>query len=102
MADHLKFPIIPDLSCENGSFGFSVSPATAYEGFRVTASSAYLTGDLSNLDIQTDKKVARVKFEGKKAVGVELVSSEECKHFAAPLFPPNRDRIDHLSRRRLQ
>ncbi|KFA50989.1 hypothetical protein S40293_07259 [Stachybotrys chartarum IBT 40293] len=70
-------PLIPDLSCENGGFGFSVSPATAYQGLRVTASSAYLTGDLSNLDIQTDKKVARVKFEGKKAVGVELVSSEE-------------------------
>jgi len=53
-----------------------VAPATVLDGFRVTASSAYLERQRDNLHILTKSTVQRVVFEGTKAKGVELMGGE--------------------------
>jgi choline dehydrogenase-like flavoprotein len=53
-------------------------PATTFQGLRITAASAYLKEKPVNLTIKTSSQVARVIFEGKKAVGVELADKTRC------------------------
>ncbi|KAF2036546.1 glucose-methanol-choline oxidoreductase [Setomelanomma holmii] len=57
--------------------GVGFTPATAREGARVTAMTAYLGDVPANLKIRTGVQVARVLFDGKKAVGVESVDGEK-------------------------
>jgi choline dehydrogenase-like flavoprotein len=55
-----------------------VVASTTYKGLRTTAATAYLTDAPSNLSIKTGSIVARVLFDGKKAVGVELTDGTKC------------------------
>ncbi|KAF2830662.1 oxidoreductase [Ophiobolus disseminans] len=57
--------------------GVGLGPATAREGVKVTARTAYLDGGLGNLHVRTGGQVARVVFEGKRAVGLESVDGEQ-------------------------
>lgn len=61
----------PNLDHNSGDpIGLSVCVSTAYKGLRSTSADA-LTGAPSNLDILVDTDVARVVFDGNKAVGIE-------------------------------
>jgi choline dehydrogenase-like flavoprotein len=70
-------PLTPDVSSDK-CIGFGMAPATAYQGLRITAASAYLREKPDNLTIKTNSQVARVIFEVKKAVGVELSDKTRC------------------------
>ncbi|KAH7093305.1 hypothetical protein FB567DRAFT_487608 [Paraphoma chrysanthemicola] len=61
--------------------GVGFGPATAKDGIRVTARTAYLSERPENLKVVEGVSVARVVWEGKKAIGVESVGGE--KFFAA-------------------
>lgn len=61
-----------------GDLGLGVLSMTSYDGLRVTADSAYLSDGPPNLAIKTDSPVARILFDGKKAIGVELTSGTQC------------------------
>ncbi len=67
-------PPNPDHNSGN-PIGLSVGASTAYKGLRSTAADA-LVDPPDNLKILTDKEVARVVFDGTKAIGVETVDSE--------------------------
>lgn len=51
--------------------GISVCQLSARDDRRVTASGSYLTASPPNLTIMTDTVIAKIVFEGKKAIGVE-------------------------------
>jgi choline dehydrogenase-like flavoprotein len=70
-------PITPDISSDK-CIGFGMAPATTYQGLRITAASAYLKEKPDNLTIKTNSQVARIIFEVKKAVGVELSDKTRC------------------------
>ncbi|KAJ5612027.1 GMC oxidoreductase [Penicillium lagena] len=73
------FPVLSSLY--SGNLGMGVVASTTYKGLRTTAATAYLTDAPSNLSIKTGSIVARVLFDGKKAVGVEL--TDGTKYFAS-------------------
>lgn len=80
--DHLfeaGIPPNPDTNSGN-PIGLAVCPNTAYKGER-TNSSDFLTRAPRNLYIATDAQVARVLFEGRRAVGVETLDGR--KFFAS-------------------
>ncbi|KAH8813360.1 hypothetical protein F5884DRAFT_335900 [Xylogone sp. PMI_703] len=58
-----------------------VAPRTTYNSLRTTSASAYLSDVPSNLSIKVHSIVARVLFEGYKAVGVEV--ADETRFFAS-------------------
>lgn len=62
----------------SGDLGLGVLSMTSYNGLRVTANSAYLSHVPPNLIIKTESPVARILFDGKKAIGVELTSGTQC------------------------
>lgn len=62
----------------SGDLGLGVLSMTSYDGLRVTADSAYLSDVPPNLAIKTDSPMARILFDGKKAIGVELTSGTQC------------------------
>ncbi|KAJ5623870.1 hypothetical protein N7510_000179 [Penicillium lagena] len=66
-------PLNPDINSDK-CIGIGIPPATTFRGLRITASSAYLYHKPANLTIKANSPVHRVIFEGKKAVGVELVN----------------------------
>lgn len=57
-----------------GELGVGPAWLTRYDGRRVSASDAYLTGirDRPNLTVRTGRAVVRILLEGQRAVGVEL------------------------------
>ena len=57
-----------------GALGIGPAWMTRYEGRRVSASDAYLTGvrERANLDIRTDTAATEVLFAGRRAVGVRV------------------------------
>ncbi|HEX2593628.1 MAG TPA: choline dehydrogenase [Rhizomicrobium sp.] len=65
--------------------GFGPYQVTIHNGRRWSAASAYLTPilDRKNLTIESNAQVARVLFEGKRAVGVEFVQDKEKKQARA-------------------
>jgi choline dehydrogenase len=65
--------------------GFGPYQVTIHNGRRWSAASAYLTPilDRKNLTIESNAQVARVLFEGKRAVGVEFVQNKEKKQARA-------------------
>ena len=56
--------------------GVSIAVSTAYNGRRVTASTAYLAEVPPNLTVLTNTAVKRIIVTGKKAVGVEIPGGE--------------------------
>ena len=52
--------------------GSSVCQLSAFDGKRVTASTAYLASKIPNLDIMTEAPVSKVIIQGNKAIGVEV------------------------------
>lgn len=76
-AEEFGWKINPDLN-SGDPIGVGLGPATAKEGRRVTAKTAYLdrlSGD-GKVEIRTGWKVARVLVEGGRAVGVESIDGE--------------------------
>jgi choline dehydrogenase-like flavoprotein len=59
--------------------GVGFAPGTSRNGVRVTARMAYLKDVPGNLTIQSGIQVAKVLFEGKRAVGVESINGLKCK-----------------------
>lgn len=57
--------------------GWGISPLSGHNGFRVTATSACLHSQPSNLVIWTNSEVQRVIFEKTTAVGVELLDGRK-------------------------
>ncbi|KAF8859468.1 glucose-methanol-choline oxidoreductase [Acephala macrosclerotiorum] len=71
-APKLGIPINKDLNSGN-LLGLGMSPICAQDGLRTTSASAFLKTIPENLEIWTDTLVAKVLFEGKRAVGVQLL-----------------------------
>ena len=68
--------IAPNLDHNNGDpIGLAVCASSAHSGVRSTAADA-LVGATSNLHIMTDKQVARIICDGKKAVGITTLDGE--------------------------
>jgi choline dehydrogenase len=65
--------------------GFGPYQVTIHEGRRWSAASAYLTPVITrrNLTIESNAHVARILFEGKRAVGVEFIQNNEKKQVRA-------------------
>lgn len=59
--------------------GMASVPSTAKNGLRVTAVKAYLENASDNLTILTEKQVVKIILEGKRAVGIQVASGEQCK-----------------------
>ncbi|KAM6481429.1 GMC oxidoreductase [Trichoderma sp. SZMC 28011] len=74
-AKEYGIPMLRDVS--SGDLGLGVLSMTSYNGLRVTANSAYLSHVPPNLIIKTESPVARILFDGKKAIGVELTSGTQ-------------------------
>lgn len=54
--------------------GMGIGPCCIYNGTRVTSASAYLSHPPGNLAIECDALVSRVRFNAKRAVGVETIT----------------------------
>ena len=52
--------------------GIGICQHSTYDGYRVTASKAFLDRQLDNLTIMAGSTVLKVMFHGKRAVGVEM------------------------------
>lgn len=77
-AASLGFPIVPDLNRPAAS-GVGIWPMNVRDGVRVSTALAYLTADArqrTNLTIMPRTVVTRVLFERRRAVGVEVRTSE--------------------------
>ncbi|KAL7916227.1 GMC oxidoreductase [Trichoderma velutinum] len=74
-AKEYGLPMLRDLS--SGDLGLGTLSMTSYNGLRVTADSAYLSDVPPNLTIKTESPVARILFDGKKAIGVELIGGTQ-------------------------
>ena len=61
----------PDL-CSGNPIGVSAAPSSAYRGIRATAADQ-LQSAPDNLHILTDSQIARVRFTGKRAEGIETL-----------------------------
>jgi choline dehydrogenase-like flavoprotein len=68
------YPLRADLGNGEG-IGMGVGPSSEYQGVRTTAADMVANGP-SNLHIVTDSPVRRVKFDDKKAVGVETLEGK--------------------------
>jgi choline dehydrogenase-like flavoprotein len=67
-----------DLNSGN-PIGFGMSPTTAYNGLRITSSSAYLQNIPPNLTIMTSLEVVKILFKNKKATGIVLSDGNTSK-----------------------
>ncbi|KIW24520.1 uncharacterized protein PV07_10231 [Cladophialophora immunda] len=65
------YPINLDQNSGN-PIGIGLSPTTVSHGLRTTAASAFLDNRPPNLTVWTDAVAARILFDGKTAVGVQL------------------------------
>jgi choline dehydrogenase len=70
-ADHLGFPAEPDKNA-GGPPGAGLVPSNSVAGVRICAATAYLREDRPNLTVRGDAPVARLAFDGERAIGVEL------------------------------
>ncbi|KAK9772978.1 putative Glucose-methanol-choline oxidoreductase N-terminal domain-containing protein [Seiridium cardinale] len=75
--DH-GFALNPDVNSDQ-CIGFGIPPSTVVGASRVTAANAYLTDRPENLTILTHSTAARIIFENKRAIGVEVVQDS---HYA--------------------
>jgi choline dehydrogenase-like flavoprotein len=73
--EEFGFKLNRDLN-DGDPIGVGFSPASAREGVRVTARTAYLCGGVGNREVREALQVKRVVFDGKRAVGVESMSGE--------------------------
>lgn len=68
--------VAPNLDHNSGDpIGLAVVASSAYKGVRSTAADA-LIGAPSNLHIVTDSQVARILFDGTKAIGITTLNEE--------------------------
>jgi choline dehydrogenase-like flavoprotein len=75
-AQQAGFPLNKDVNSGN-PIGMGMGTVSIYKGQRLTGASTYLSDDPpDNLAIKSNALVARVLFEGEKAVGVETVAGE--------------------------
>ena len=72
-AAELGFAVNPDVNAGD-PMGMGIGPCCIYNGTRVTAASAYLSQPPGNLAIVCDALVARIRFEARRAVGVETTA----------------------------
>jgi choline dehydrogenase len=70
-ADHLGFPAEPDKNA-GGPPGAGLVPSNSVAGVRICAATAYLREDRPDLTVRGDAPVARLAFDGERAIGVEL------------------------------
>lgn len=75
-AEETGLPINRDVNSGN-SIGMGMASVCIYRGQRVTAANAYLSHKHPNLTIVTDALVAKVFFEGKRAIGVKTNDGRE-------------------------
>ena len=59
--------------------GVARTDSTVYRGVRQSAAIAYLGKPRANLTVLTGRRIARVSFDGRRAVGVETVSGERIR-----------------------
>jgi choline dehydrogenase-like flavoprotein len=83
-----RWPLNGDLNSGN-PIGVGLCPSSSNRGVRVTAKSAYLSRVRENLKIRAGVQIARVVFEGMRAVGVESVEGEKSE-----LLPFNANKIE--------
>ena len=66
----------PDVNSGN-PIGISIAVCSTDNKFRTTSASAYLSEKPENLTVYTNSPVAKIKFDGKEAVGVQLRDGSE-------------------------
>ena len=72
-AAEVGFAVNPDVN-RGDPMGMGIGPCCIYNGTRVTSASAYLSQAPDNLAIECDSLVSRIRFEAKRAVGVETIA----------------------------
>jgi len=74
----MGLPRRPDLNRPEQE-GIGYAPATIWRGRRQSSAAAFLkpARGRANLEVRTDCKVLRVRFEGKRAVGVEIENGDQ-------------------------
>lgn len=70
-AQEIGLPMNRDVNSGN-PIGMGMASVCIYKGKRVTAADAYLSHKEPNLTIVTDAPVAKVLFEGRRAIGVKI------------------------------